>query len=265
MAFSNATMERVNQDMISMLAGNLQPPDIVLWNTGIHHTKTFGGNLDHMFSFVNNTFVKWTANKEVLQLPSLWWRESYPQHFKTGEWSPETIGSNGKHCHDISKIAIVNTSGYFNEKLKTVLEYFDVPVLRVYQSAVPLHWAHYNPRRDCTHFCTGEYGPTVHDHAFLTALIQAAQKFEKLPPLLSRTRSNAFKIRERWHHLMEDDVRSVIAQMEVCAHQKFCWKGKLPASLKTCVCSSFLAKYRKYYFPPPAEYRRLNCRPGGTK
>ena len=241
-AFSYGTKERYNLNMFrgsdAIFANNLHSADIVLWNTGIHNSLEFGGGYDTAWELVNRTLFDWNEHKD--RLPRLWWRETYPQHFKDGYYKSKEISAN---CFDISKLDIVNTTGYYNQKVEPLLQKYDVPRLPVYHSAVPLYHAHYNPGIDCSHWCIGKSGPYDHDVAFLSALIGAAERNGMLP-LVPKERHDQrwLSLKQRWHDLMVHEDRNVFRRLNVCAHYKFTTREKndwpMLRSVKECICSS---------------------------
>jgi hypothetical protein len=241
---------RNNQHMFrrsdGILVDNLKPADIVLWNVGVHFNDV--ESLEPLVELVNKTLSDYEKNKETLQLPRLWWRETYPQHFQSGHYRPVIPGKKKKKnncpktggCCDISNIPIVNVTGPYNRLTEPLLERFGVPIVRLYRSAVPLYRSHYNPKSDCLHFCRGEFGPLDHDLAFFQALLLSAKKSNVLPAPIE----GEGELQRRWDLLMEDVNRSAMAKMEVCSNARFKWDmrpeseggdGPLPPTLSNCI------------------------------
>ncbi|CAJ1963950.1 unnamed protein product [Cylindrotheca closterium] len=152
LAFSNATKERhwANLKLFSATNGIavnvLDPSDLMVWNTGIHHTSHFAGTIDDMTSLINNTLSDWKTSKSLASVPTLWWKESYAQHFKKGHWDSWSDVQRYKtakyknlkrQCYDISKMSVENETGIYNEAAEPVVRSFGVPILRVYKASIP--------------------------------------------------------------------------------------------------------------------------------
>ncbi|CAJ1963956.1 unnamed protein product [Cylindrotheca closterium] len=258
LAFSNAKKERywANIKLFSAINGIalnvLDPSDLMIWNTGLHHTSHYSGTIGDMTWLVNNTLSDWKTSKSLASVPTLWWKECYAQHFKNGHWDSWSDVQRYKtakyknlkrQCYDISKLSVENETGIYNEAAEPVVRSFGVPILRVHKASIPLHRQHFNAI-DCTHFCLGKHGPYDHDHALMTKLIEAAIAGGNLPALpKERSEKNQFDLQHRWDLLMEHPTDSLMAKMDVCAKSKKSkrppsWKAEkdgLPPPLKKCL------------------------------
>ncbi|KAL3937863.1 MAG: hypothetical protein SGBAC_007113 [Bacillariaceae sp.] len=244
-AFSNAVMERklANQDLFlnedGILMNVLEPSDLVIWNAGVHHTRSFLGTTNDLIPMLKNIFSSYSRQKKSKHvLPTLWWKESYAQHFETGHWESK----KQKVCHDISRLPIENETGIYNQVTEPLVQRFHIPVMRVYKASVPLHKAH-NKSRDCTHYCTGDHGPMDHDNALLLALIQNAIKEKVLPPMI-RTSAEKYDLQKRWLLLMAHPTMSLMSKLKVCAHpnhseRRHFWDiekdGRMPQAMRNCL------------------------------
>jgi len=245
-AFSNSLMERekANQNVFEfddgILVDTLDNSDLVIWNTGIHHTRSFQGTTDDLVPLLYAVFYFHSKKKKKTNrsLPSLWWKESYAQHFKTGHWETR----RERTCHDISNLPIENETGIYNQVTEPVVQRFHIPILRSYRASVPLWMAH-NKSGDCTHFCTRDHGPMDHDNSLLLALIQNAIQEKVLPPTKRRP-ENKYELQKRWLLLMAHPNKSVMSKLDVCAHpndseRRHYWDvkkdGPIPFAMQKCL------------------------------
>ncbi|CAJ1957516.1 unnamed protein product [Cylindrotheca closterium] len=249
-AFSNSKMERKlsNQDLFSdennngILMNVMEPSDLVIWNAGVHHTRSFQGTTNDLIPMLQNIFSSYSKQKKSKKhsLPSLWWKESYAQHFETGHWESR----KQRECHDISMLPMENETGIYNQVTEPLVQQFHIPVMRVYKASVPLYMAH-NKSRDCTHYCTGDRGPMDHDNALLLALIQNAIREKVLPPITTtRTLDSKYDLQKRWLLLMSHPTMSLMSKLTVCAHpnhseRKHYWDtkkdGRMPQAMRNCL------------------------------
>lgn len=259
LAFSNARRERrtANQNLFTRTDGIalnvLEPYDLLLWNTGVHHTSNFDGTIDDMTWLINKTLSDWEESKDLASVPSVWWKESYAQHFRKGHWDgwqddkrydTRKYRNVTRQCYDITAYPIENETGIYNQAAEPVVSSFNIPILRVYKASVPLHKQHYKGT-DCTHFCVRDRGPMHHDISLLQTLIKLAIDGGKLPSLPERrSEDNKYDIQQRWDLLMEHPAESLMAKMDVCANSKRStrpptWKvdedGPIPPPLKKCL------------------------------
>jgi len=244
-AFSNARMERklANQDLFvdedGILMDVLEPSDLVIWNAGVHHTRSFLGTANDLIPLLENIFSSYSKqNRTKHSVPSLWWKESYAQHFGTGHWESK----KQKICHDISMLPIENETGIYNQVAEPLVQRFHIPIMRVYKASVPLFMAH-NKSGDCTHYCMGDRGPMDHDNALLLALIQNAIR-GKVLPAMTRTPNEKYDLQKRWLLLMGHPTMSLMSKLKVCAHpsrsnRRHFWDiykdGRMPQAMRNCL------------------------------
>mmetsp|Transcript_12176 Transcript_12176/g.29025 ORF Transcript_12176/g.29025 Transcript_12176/m.29025 type:complete len:379 (+) Transcript_12176:297-1433(+) len=258
LAWSNSKQERYRANINLFSGANgiglnvLEPYDLLIWNTGIHHTSHYSGTIDDMTWLINKTLSDWETSKSLASVPTLWWKECYAQHFKKGHWDSwsdvqryktQKYKNLKRQCYDISTVSVENETGIYNQAAEPVVSSFGVPIFRVYKASVPLHKQHYSKGIDCTHYCFADRGPYHHDHALMTKLIEQAIAGGSLPALPEeRSEKNQFDVQQRWDLLMEHPTDSLMAKMDVCANSRKSkrrptWRRRkdgLPPPLKKC-------------------------------
>ena len=183
-----------NADLFSprsgLLRGTLHPSDVVLWNAGFHHFPDDEG-LARLGAFVERIASTWSAH--AAQLPQLWWRETSAQHWSGGHWN----GKIEPACSNLMAVsrAHANTTGVYNAITDPVIRRFRLPTLRTYSYSLPLYARH--KRHECTHYCTGRFGPQALEAELLVAML--ADVRPRMPPPPSDSHSG---LSARWSSLM---------------------------------------------------------------
>mmetsp|Transcript_34778 Transcript_34778/g.73185 ORF Transcript_34778/g.73185 Transcript_34778/m.73185 type:complete len:403 (+) Transcript_34778:122-1330(+) len=84
--------------------------------------------------------------------PRMIWRESGPQHFVGGEYSRTKNWSRA--CVPLRpRTLALPTFNYRNKITNPIVAVAGVPILKIFDSSLPYHSLHKDPRKDCTHWC----------------------------------------------------------------------------------------------------------------